>query len=40
MFDFLYDLKEFGKDPENTVEINSIGAVAMLKAICNVQSTI
>ena len=39
MVDFLYDLKDYDRDPENTAEITSIGAVYMLKAICIVQKT-
>ena len=39
MVDFLYDLKYEDRDPENTAEITSIGAVYMLKAICIVQKT-
>ena len=43
MVDFLYELKDYDKDPKNTAEITSIGAVTavtMLKAICKVQKTI
>ena len=40
MVDFLYDLKDNYRDPENTAEITGVGAVTMLKAICNIQKTI
>ena len=40
MVDFLYELKDCDKDLENTVEIISLGAVTVLKAICNVQKAI
>ena len=36
----LHKLRDYDKDTENTAEIISLGAVTMLKAICNVQKTI
>ena len=40
MVDILYKLKDYDKDWKNTAEIISLGAVTMLKAICNVQKAI
>ena len=40
MTDFLYSLTDFDMNPESTVNVNDIGIVTMLKAICNVQKTI
>ena len=40
MTDFLYNLTDFDMNPESTANVNSIGVVTMLKAICNVQKTI
>ena len=37
MTDFLYSLTDFDMNPESTANVNSIGVVTMLKAICNVQ---
>ena len=38
--DFLYSLTDFDVNPESTANVNGIGVLTMLKAICNVQKTI
>ena len=40
MVDFLYSLTDFDRNPESTANVNGIGVITMLKAICNVQRTI
>ena len=40
MTEFLYSLTDFEMNPESTANVNCIGIVTMLKAICNVQKTI
>ena len=40
MTDFLYSLTDFDMNPESTANVNGIGVVTMLKAICSVQKTI
>ena len=40
MVDFRYSLTDFDKNPESTANINGIGVITMLKAICNVHRTI
>ena len=40
MVDFLYSLTDFDVNPESTANVNNIGVINMLKAICNVQNTI
>ena len=40
MVDFLYSLTDFDKNPESTENVNGIGVITMLKAICYVQKTI
>ena len=37
MTDFLYSLTDFDMNPESTANVNGIGVVTMLKAICSVQ---
>jgi len=40
MTEFLYSLADFNLNPESTANINNIGVVTMLKAICKVQKEI
>ena len=40
MVDFLYSLTDFDLNPESTANVNDIGLLTMLKAVCNVQKTI
>ena len=38
--DLLYSITDFDVNPESTANVNGIGVITMLKAICNVQRTI
>ena len=38
MVDFLYSPTHFDLNPESTANVNSIGVITILKAICNVQN--
>ena len=40
MVDLLYSFTDFDINPESTSNVNSIGVITMLKAICNVQKAI
>jgi len=40
MVDFLYNLTDCDSNPESTANVNSIGVITTLKAICNIQKTI
>ena len=40
MVDFLYSFTDFDVNPESTANVNSIGVITMLKAICNIQKAI
>ena len=40
MVDFLYSFTDFDVNPESTANVNGIGVITMLKAICNVQKPI
>ena len=40
MVDFLYSFTDFDVNPESTANVNYIGVITMLKAICNIQKAI